>query len=1167
MMKKILLFSLIFPLFAAARHNGDYLHVITTSYVTPHLVWGKPLSTGKIKCLFIVGRQGAREVVELWQRMDLDYEAVTVFHSGLLAMEDMYEGQVEGTTAYEKKKELLTKLEKDYDVFILGNVRFDILPSEVKYRILEKVKNGAGLVFFYNHGTIYKKIFASPEKIDWVSQGLSLKSLPFSPTGWTPGNLLTPEKKFRVEELLKGYQFGQGRILVVSYPGHHSTYYSGLTLTNPEKFSRTWKSTYESYLVLAGRCLLWAARREKGFSLTPVNFQNEEVFSQEKLPALLTFRWQGPEKVRVLFRLRNEGNEVVYQEKVSPQAGEPGLRLPFVKAGRYFLDYVVLSEKGADDFGFFSLQMEGRLKNLTLETDKVSYQTGETIKGKFSFEGNVREKTELLVEVSDTLRGRTYLQQKHRLNLGVASCQFEIPVEGFPSLAGYLSCSLVESGQTIAEVQKEIFFPKRERELFPNILWGGLDEYLAPLYLPRLLQAGFTASLNHPSEEGRNARLGALFNLKMVPYMYRIMLSSDEKGWTQEQWLRTAESKNKEKYNGDGSFYNPVVQKEAKEVILKRMTNLPLYGPLVYNLGDENFFRYEGGFSPSDEKAFRNYLKEKYGRIELLNQEWEERFTSFEEVKHYPLKEAAQNRKYAAWYDHRCFMEKQYADYHHYLSRIIKEVDPQAEVGAEGSVPGNLEETISQLEFWGPYADKIGNELLRSIGGNRLRTNWWGGYVGSHGGRDAYPYPLWKPLLCGIVNGNSWYAAGPSSEGFLGVDFSYAEYFEKMLPRLNRLNGGLAQLLVVNSFKNDGLAVHWSPVSDAVSLLGEPFLSPKNSIGQLIDFCYRHGFHFEFLTTRMVEEGKLSGYKIFFLFGSSAITAAEKKEIEKFVSEGGIVVADMNPGILNGYGRFLKASQLNDLFGVSLRGEARFTFQPLNIDRELRGKKIAFQAEKVQSSPEAELFQVNQIGKGLAILLNFDLNSAFNTSSRSLFDQFLSGLLALAEIKKDVEVSGLNEEKTVLRLRENPDFKLVGLLCAKEDVGKKLKMKLDRKYFIYRCDEGFIREGESLEETVGEPFIVYALFGQKQARPAVQLESSTIKRGEKVTIVFSSFTPGRIYRLRLYGPQEELFRQVCQVQKKLYQLTFPCNGKPGAYRVEVTDVATGLKETLGLKVL
>ncbi|HOJ39009.1 MAG TPA: hypothetical protein PK644_00910, partial [bacterium] len=160
MMKKILLFSLIFPLFAAARHNGDYLHVITTSYVTPHLVWGKPLSTGKIKCLFIVGRQGAREVVELWQRMDLDYEAVTVFHSGLLAMEDMYEGQVEGTTAYEKKKELLTKLEKDYDVFILGNVRFDILPSEVKYRILEKVKNGAGLVFFYNHGTIYKKIFA-----------------------------------------------------------------------------------------------------------------------------------------------------------------------------------------------------------------------------------------------------------------------------------------------------------------------------------------------------------------------------------------------------------------------------------------------------------------------------------------------------------------------------------------------------------------------------------------------------------------------------------------------------------------------------------------------------------------------------------------------------------------------------------------------------------------------------------------------------------------------------------------------------------------------------------------------------------------------------------------------------------------------------------------------
>ncbi len=1163
--KKILVIFLFFSFLLEAKHSGDYLNVVTTRYLTEHLDWARPLPGKKVKCLFIVGRQGAREVVELWQRMDIEFDAFTVFHAGLLAMEDMYEGQVEGTTLWEKKNEILAKLEKDYDVFILGNVRFDILPAEAKYKILERVKKGAGLVFFYDHGTIYKKIFATPENTDWITQGLSLKSLPLSPSLAKPSQQLAPEKRFKTEELLKGYQFGKGRILIVNYPGKHSTYYSGLALTNPERYSRFWKADYENYMVLVARAILWAARKQKDFLLTPLNFQNEESIKQENLPFPLVFKAETAEKLKIFVRIRDMWNQVHKEQEMNIQNGKLQLNLPVLPAGRYFLDYLVKKGKEVEDFGFFTFQVESRWEKVALDTDKISCRKGEKIKGKLTFEQVLPEETNLLVEISDSISKKTYLRKEYVLPRGAGSLEFEIAVSDFPSLCGYLQCSIRKNNLILAKVEKEVFFPEKEEEIFPNILWGGINDYLSELYQPQVRKAGFTCSLNHPTEEGGNARIASIFNLKMVPYLYRIMLGRDDQGWTQELWLKTNDPKNKEKYGGDGSFYNPVVQKEVREVISKRMTNLPLYGMLVYSLGDENFFHYESGFSPSEERAFREYLRKKYGKIEILNQEWGENFSSFEQVKHYRLREAAHSKKYAAWYDHRCFLEKQYADYHHYLARLIKEIDPGARVGAEGSVPGNLEETISQLEFWGPYADKIGNELLRSIGWDKLRTNWWGGYVGSHGGRDAYPYPLWKPLLCGIINGNSWFASGPWVEGFISVDFSYADYFEKMLPRIQKLNNGLAQLLVMNRLKNEGIAVHWSHASSSIALLGEPFVSPENSTGQLIDFCYRQGCQFEFLTTREMEKGRLRDYKILFLFGSSSISDGEKKEIENFVKNGGILVADMNPGILNGYCRPVEKGQLVDILGVELSGKQKFVFRPVKIDTEISGRRIVFQAEKVQVSPESDIFHVKQTGKGLALLLNFDLSSAFNTSSQVAFDRFLSDLLEIAGVKRQIEVQGVNEEKTIVRLRENPEYQILGILCPKEDVGRKISVRMAKTYHIYKADEGFIKQAECFEDKVKEPFLIYTLFAEKQGKPEVKLAKTKVQRGETIRLLLPAAGAGRIYRVRVYQPGEEIFRNVFPCQQEFLEIPVAFNEKPGRYTVEVTDVATGLRESVSLE--
>ena len=102
------------------------------------------------------------------------------------------------------------------------------------------------------------------------------------------------------------------------------------------------------------------------------------------------------------------------------------------------------------------------------------------------------------------------------------------------------------------------------------------------------------------------------------------------------------------------------------------------------------------------------------------------------------------------WYDEtaeetgfqRQFMEKAYSDLHHFLADEIRKVHPGAKVGAEGSRPAEMEQTIDTLEFWGPYSRLVEDEVLRCLGRDKFRTLWWGGYVGSHGGRGKYPMPL-----------------------------------------------------------------------------------------------------------------------------------------------------------------------------------------------------------------------------------------------------------------------------------------------------------------------------------------------------------------------------------------------------------------------------------------
>jgi len=118
--------------------------------VTSHIAWAKPYAGGKPQVLFITHRNAMREVIELSQRLDMDYEVFAAespekFGETGLGVDSSWK-LIRGNSAEELADDLRKDLAADYDVIVIGDLNWDIIPIDCRYEILKKVKAGTGLV-------------------------------------------------------------------------------------------------------------------------------------------------------------------------------------------------------------------------------------------------------------------------------------------------------------------------------------------------------------------------------------------------------------------------------------------------------------------------------------------------------------------------------------------------------------------------------------------------------------------------------------------------------------------------------------------------------------------------------------------------------------------------------------------------------------------------------------------------------------------------------------------------------------------------------------------------------------------------------------------------------------------------------------------------------------
>ena len=459
-------------------------------------------------------------------------------------------------------------------------------------------------------------------------------------------------------------------------------------------------------------------------------------------------------------RLRTLYNEVVSDERrqLVPGRNTLSLNLRKIPAGDYYLDLIpeVKGLFGAPKCDFAAVRpisKASKLGTLVLATTNMTViAEGSKACLPVNWDAPLTGAAELEWNVYDT-----YRQLRFRgmvpLKAWMRSAEVRFDAANFPTLSGTFEvtiCAPGANGAVLVSGRKTIFFPNHRFPDYTMIVWESMWESgLHELFAPQSMDVfGYDCHL------GEGGWLSAAFNGRAVPHITRVCLGGGRNGtsWNTAPFpgaTNAAHRAELDAFRKDANIYRPEIRKLVEEGFTPRVKKCAPFGVSVYNLGDECYYSNDIGFGDAvDDGFFFDYLKTRYGTVEKYNITHKTSIRDFKEVKRLTTDEAQKAGDWPAWFDQVSYAAKMYSDTFQLCRSIIKKYDPKGRVGAEGSPSGNLDETIRNLEFWGPYGDIVKDEVLRSIAPDRVRGMWWGGYLARWGRNGFRRWDWLQRTLC-----------------------------------------------------------------------------------------------------------------------------------------------------------------------------------------------------------------------------------------------------------------------------------------------------------------------------------------------------------------------------------------------------------------------------------
>ena len=705
----------------------------------------------------------------------------------------------------------------------------------------------------------------------------------------------------------------------------------------------------------------------------------------------------------------------------------------------------------------------------------------------------------------------------------------------------------------------------------------------------QLRRAGFNIGLLWP--KGANERNLAMFDLAPVPYLTHLKVRPDTRGWTKPPRGHPDIK--------DGSYANPQVKEAHWQGVRSHLGQLKHYGPFFYSLGDEDAYHGELGFSPWGLNAYRRYLKGRYGSIGRLNREWGSGYKSFDEAPRLNAGEAKATRHVPGLIDHRTTQEMVWREMFVHLRNKIREYDPHAKAGAEGSLSHDVEAMLAALGVWGPYSSRRIDVLMRSVAkpGN-ITGHWYGSYC--H--RDLIPQAgatnLWKQLLRGFGNTSFYFYTGPSGsgEGNLMPGFSYTPFFKTQLPDLQLMTNGVGQLLRTCVPVEAGVAIHWSQPSRLGLEADDAFGTPSEADAPLIKIFEKHGLvNWRYVTGRQLRTKPAMALtnQAIFLPVSQCLSTDEAEALARFVEQGGLLVGIGPVGGRTRFGRKLPAGQLDRVFGVRMEALSQSqVLRNLATTFDWKGKRLSLATswnvadrsvvrdggQVLVESAGVPIVVHNRHGKGEALLLNLNVARC----DREPLARMIVALLTGAGVTPPVRFEPETGDVAPYGLLEKGDLTLLGLLMDHRPGGwNSGKVILSEVVHAYDVKAGKYLGRRREIAVAGKPDTQSAALFALQRDPLSDVRVTapeTVERNKPVTIdcqvkaAAATSCAGRVVRITLRDPKGVLrthYRRMAYLRnggRGRTTVELALNDPTGAWTVEAADVATGVKATATIQV-
>ena len=373
------------------------------------------------------------------------------------------------------------------------------------------------------------------------------------------------------------------------------------------------------------------------------------------------------------------------------------------------------------------------------------------------------------------------------------------------------------------------------------------------------------------------------------------------------------------------------------------------------------------------------------------------------------------------------------------------------------------------------------------------------------------------------------------------------------------------------------------------------------------------GLQFDFVSSDQIEQGNLASgnYKVLILPLSVALSTSEIKNIESFVQNGGVVIADAATGLMDQHCAWRLDNSLNDLFGISALSSDTRTFKPNDQQREItdEGAKWGLGAKTmsgftavepdIQATGGTPFIKVGkthavvarQKGKGWTIYLN----TLFDKYPRQRAEKFgggqyrtlVAGLLKHVGVNPSIQLyTTAGNQLTQAQVARYRFGEAEIVTVVKDNLGadgvagqdgvttyndgnlgqiarQEIVFKLPAKFFVTD-----VRSGKKLgyTDTVRSSLIVgdAAVLSLSAVENTLALNAPTAaSRGEHVRMEITSSVRGpRLVRCHVFGPDGSMMPAYAQnllIDNASTTFTFPSalNDPVGSYLVRATDIVSG----------